>query len=70
MYAFENVKEALDSLIEFAEAGECYRVTLEGAKVLASQEDVLEIVREHAYSIADLLGMEDLYLKNIRTIHD
>lgn len=67
---FDNVKEALDSLIEFAESDEHYLTSLDGKKVPASQEVVLEIVREHAYNIADLLGMEDLYLKDIRTIHD
>ena len=67
---FENVKEALDSLIEFVEAGECYVIDSDGKKVPASQEDILDLVREHAYNIADLLGLEDLYLKDIRTIHD
>ncbi len=67
---FENVKDALNSLIEFAESNEHYLTSLDGKKVSASQEDVLEIVREYAYNIADLLGMEDLYLKDIRTIHD
>lgn len=67
---FENVKEALDSLIEFAESDEHYLTSLDGKKVPVSQEYILERVREYAYNIADLLGMEDLYLKDIRTIHD
>ena len=67
---FENVKDALDSLIEFAESNEHYLTSLDGKKVPFSQEDILEQVREYAYNIADLLDMEDLYLKDIRTIHD
>lgn len=67
---FENVKDALKGLIEFAESDEHYLASLDGKKVPVSQEDILEQVREYAYNIADLLGMEELYLINAHTIHD
>lgn len=64
MIEYDNVKDALKALIELAESERICAYAKGNVQVLASQEDVLEMFRERAYNIADLLGMEDLYLHN------
>lgn len=70
MNEYDNVKEALKALIELTESERICTYAKGNVQVLASQEDVLEMFRERAYNIADLLGMEDLYLKDIKTRRD
>lgn len=55
----ENVKEALQDAIEFAEAT---AITVDGQP--AKIEDFQQLMQERLFSIADLLGMSELYLKN------
>lgn len=70
MNEYDNVKEALKALIELAESERICTYAKGNVQVLASQEDVLEMFKARAYNIADSLGMEDLYLKDIRTRRD
>ena len=55
----ENVKEALQDAIEFADAK---AITVDGQPV--TMEDFQQLMQERLFSIADLLGMSELYLKN------
>lgn len=55
----ENVKEALLDAIEFAEAK---AISVDGQPATIS--DFQQLMQERLYSIADLLGMSELYLKN------
>ncbi|MEC5338581.1 hypothetical protein NGC82_04570 [Enterococcus casseliflavus] len=55
----ENVKEALQDDIEFAEAK---AISVDGQP--ATIADFQQLMQERLYSIADLLGMSKLYLKN------
>lgn len=54
----ENVKEALLDAIEFAEAK---AISVDGQPATIS--DFQQLMQERLYSIADLLGMSELYLK-------
>ena len=54
---FETVKEALEFLIDLSQADE---IRTNGQ--LATVEDVKEMVFEATVSIADLLGVEEVYL--------
>ena len=54
---FETVKEALEFLNDLSQADE---IRTNGQ--LATVEDVKELVFEATASIADLLGMEEIYL--------
>ncbi|WP_062805966.1 hypothetical protein [Enterococcus pernyi] len=55
----ENVKEALLDAIEFAGAK---AISVDGQPATIS--DFQQLMQERLYSIADLLGMSELYLKN------
>lgn len=55
----ENVKEALQDAIEFVEAK---AISVDGQP--ATIVDFQQLMQERLYSIADLLGMSELYLKN------
>jgi len=57
MTEYENVREALKALIEITDAE---FISVDGKTVTVA--DLQEIIRERAYDIADLLGMEELYL--------
>jgi hypothetical protein len=55
---FDNVKDALDDLIDMVEAHDFRNED----GTLMSGNDVLVLVSEDVYQIADLLGLSDLYL--------
>lgn len=55
---FDNVKDALDDLIDLVEAHDFRNED----GTLMSGNEVLELVAEDVYKIADLLGLSDLYL--------
>lgn len=54
---FENVKDALKSAMEYAESS---NLQVDGKP--ATCEDFQELMKEHIYAIADLLGMSEVYL--------
>ncbi|WP_353990025.1 hypothetical protein ABVF11_02025 [Pediococcus argentinicus] len=60
MNEYDNVREALKEAIEMSEATNITTVD-NGNNKPATIEDVQESIRERLYSIADLLGMSDLY---------
>lgn len=55
----ENVKDALKSLIEIAEAKD---IKIDDKPITVS--GLQELVRERSYELADLLGISELYLKD------
>lgn len=57
MNEFENVKQAFQSAFELVDAK---GITTDGA--VATTEQVQELFKENLVNIADLLGMEELYL--------
>lgn len=64
---YESVREALEFLINVNES-EQKDTTVNGYE--ATYEDLAECNREALYNIADLLGMSDLYLPNIKDNQD
>ena len=52
---FENVKDALKSAMEFAESS---NLQVDGKP--ATYEDFQELMKEHIYAIADLLGIDEV----------
>lgn len=59
---FENVKAALKDAIDVASGTDLKVKTDDGEFCEATVRDVQELMNERLYNIADLLGMEDLYL--------
>lgn len=59
---FENVKAALKDAIDIASGTDLKVKTDDGEFRVATVKDVQELMNERLYSIADLLGMSDLYL--------
>lgn len=57
---FENMKEALTFLMDITNSKE---ITTDGEN--ATAEDIQELVREAAISMADLLGVSELYLNEV-----
>ena len=57
---FENMKEALIYLLDVANSK---GITTDGEN--ATAEDIQELVREAAISMADLLGVSELYLNEV-----
>ncbi|ERL64004.1 hypothetical protein [Schleiferilactobacillus shenzhenensis] len=55
----DNVRNALANLVELVESHD-FRIGNRPATV----EEVLQLIQPDVYSIADLLGMSDLYLKH------
>lgn len=55
---FENIKDALQFAIEVTESDP---ITVDGNP--ATIKDVQELIREPLCSIADLLGLSELYLE-------
>lgn len=68
MKEYDNVKDTLKELIELAEAKVIYSNKADGTKEIATQRDVLELIQERVYMLADLLGMSELYLDATVTI--
>lgn len=59
----DNVRDSLRNAIEISEATEIKtRVGINNYR-LATVEDVQEMIREHLYNIAELLGMEEFQKK-------
>lgn len=56
---FENIKDALQFAIEVARAG--HNVTVDGKS--ATVKDMQDLMLEPLCSIADLLGLSELYLE-------
>lgn len=52
---FENVKDALKSAMEYAESSD---LQVDGKP--ATYEDLQELMKEHIYAIADLLGIDEV----------
>ena len=52
---FENVKDALKSAMEYAESS---NIQVDGKP--ATYEDFQELMKEHIYAIADLLGIDEV----------
>lgn len=61
---FENVKAALKDTIDIASGTDLKVKTDDGELRVATVKDVQELMNERLYNIADLLGMEDIYLNN------
>ncbi|EUJ38167.1 hypothetical protein [Brochothrix thermosphacta] len=57
MQEFENVKQALRAAFDLVDAK---GITTDGA--VATTEQVQELIKENLVNLADLLGMEELYL--------
>ena len=57
MFNYENVREAIKDLIDVSEAE---MVSVDGRE--PTVEEMQELFREMIYSLADLLGFENLYL--------
>ncbi|WP_268914089.1 hypothetical protein [Lentilactobacillus sp. SPB1-3] len=64
MTDYDNVRNALKDAIEIAEAKEIKTKIGEDEFRNATKQDIQELIAEPLYSIADLLGMSDLYLEN------
>ena len=62
MEEFENVRDALKEAIEIADAKGIKTKVGKNEYHPATAEEVQEMLSEHLYNIADLLGMSDLYL--------
>lgn len=62
MIEYDNVKEALEALIELVDTAV--------NESEGEAKTAFDFVQERTYNIADLLGMEDLYLKDIQTRRD
>ncbi|AEV94890.1 hypothetical protein [Pediococcus claussenii] len=63
MNEYDNVREALKDAIEYTEV-EFGKDTKEGNVTRPTTiKDVQELIQEPLYSIADLLGMSDIYLE-------
>lgn len=58
MVEFDNVKEALKDAFELTEAG---TITVEGREIKTNE--LQELFKERLCNIADLLGLEEIYLK-------
>lgn len=59
MVEYDNVRDALKEMIEIAESKS---ITTDGKEITV--EGLQEMFLERAYNIADLLGLENLYLNN------
>ena len=55
---FENVKDAIQFMLELSEKGATMKTNGVGSTI----DDYKELYREALYSACDYLGMEDLYL--------
>lgn len=64
MKEYDNVRDSLKELIELAEAEAVYSNTPDETKEI----NLLELIRERLYMLADLLGMSELYLDATVTI--
>lgn len=62
MTEFENVRDALKDAIEIADAKSWGDIKEGGTVRPVTIQDVQDLMQERLYSIADLLGMSDLYL--------
>ena len=56
---FKNVKDAIQFMLELSEKGTMMKTN----GIDSTIEDYKEVYREALYSMCDLLGVEDLYLK-------
>lgn len=56
---FKNVKDAIQFMLELSEKG----TMMQTNGIDSTIEDYKEVYREALYSMCDLLGVEDLYLK-------
>lgn len=59
MVEYDNVRDALKEMIEIAGSKS---ITTDGKEITV--EGLQEMFLERAYNIADLLGLENLYLNN------
>ena len=63
---FENVKQALEYLLDVAQSTEMVTKTYDGTGLIGERhtdvKDMQDIMFEVAVNIADLLGLEEIYL--------
>lgn len=63
---FENVRRALEYLLDVAQSTEMTMKTYDGTGLIEERQtdvkDMQDIMFEVAISIADLLGLEEIYL--------